>query len=110
MHINCTTYQHTKVFSIFGEITLGCCPELYNNIFSQIYTNDSVVLDLSNVTYLSSAGIRKLLLLYRTIMNNGGQVVLVGLSNELQEMLHLTGFLEFFETHPTLDAGVQAIA
>ena len=49
------------------------------------------------MAYMSSAGLRMLLVIYRTIVGQGGKVVLVGLSEELQDTMALTGFLDFFD-------------
>ena len=44
------------------------------------------------VTYMSSAGLRMLLLAYRTINGKGGKIVLVGLSDELKDTMSVTVF------------------
>ncbi|HSY52809.1 MAG TPA: STAS domain-containing protein [Opitutaceae bacterium] len=61
-----------------------------------------LVLDLTKVTYMSSAGLRVLLLLHRNLVAKGGKVILVGLSENIAETMRVTGFLQFFETCNTL--------
>src|SRR5262245_43082078 len=56
-----------------------------------------MILDMTRVSFLSSAGLRLLLVVYRTITGRGGKVLLVGLSEDLQSTMALTGFLELFQ-------------
>lgn len=65
---------------------------------------------MAGVSFMSSAGLRMLLVLYRGISGGGGQVVLVGLSEDLQNTMALTGFLNLFHHHPTLEAGLAELA
>jgi anti-sigma B factor antagonist len=55
-----------------------------------------LIIDMSRVDYLSSAGLRLLLLLYREITARKGQFVLVGVSPEVRTVMSHTGFLSFF--------------
>ena len=56
------------------------------------------------------AGLRMLLLAYRTVNAKGGKIALVGLSSDLKDTMSVTGFLDFFTCCDTLDAGVAAVA
>ncbi len=62
------------------------------------------------VSFMSSAGLRMLLVLYRTIRGRGGKILLVGLSEDLRSTMSLTGFLDLFHHHPTLEAGLAELA
>jgi anti-sigma B factor antagonist len=65
---------------------------------------------MTKVPYMSSAGIRVLLSTYRTVSGNGGKIVIVGLADEVKETMTVTGFIKFFQTFDTLEAGKQAVA
>jgi len=55
-----------------------------------------VILDMSKVDYLSSAGLRLLLLIYREFAAKKGRLVLLGVSEDIQTVMLHTGFLNFF--------------
>lgn len=55
------------------------------------------MLDLGEMTYLSSAGLRVLLLAYRRAQESGARIVLVDLPPDVREVMSATGFLDFFE-------------
>jgi anti-anti-sigma factor len=75
----------------------------------------NVVLDLGQVTYLSSAGIRPLLGLNRRIHENGGRMVLCNLQPEIAGVLSITrliqgpGSLATFETQPDVPGAVASL-
>jgi anti-sigma B factor antagonist len=68
-----------------------------------------MLLDMSQVLYMSSAGLRMLLSVYRQVTGKAGQVVLIGLAENLEDTMSMTGFLDFFTTCKTLDEGLTAL-
>ena len=56
-----------------------------------------VVLDLSRLSYISSAGLRLLLKLGKEIKEAGGQLVLAALQPMVEEVFRMTGFDGMFE-------------
>jgi anti-sigma B factor antagonist len=99
-----------KVVEIHGEIDGSTAPEAQAMILSLSEGNARMVLDMSGVPYMSSAGLRLLLVTYRSIAAKGGKVVLVGLSEDLKSTMTVTGFLDFMTHRDTLDDGVAALA
>ena len=97
------------VFTIAGDIDGSTAPEAQEKIVPLAAPDAKIVLDMNAVAYMSSAGLRMLLVIYRTIVGQGGKVVLVGLSEELQDTMALTGFLDFFDHFDSLDDGLAAL-
>jgi anti-sigma B factor antagonist len=110
MDVNVATKQNAKVVTIVGEIDGSSAPQAQAVILAQVGEGAKVVLDMSGVTYMSSAGLRMLLLAYRTVNGKGGKMALVGLSSDLKDTMSVTGFLDFFTCCDTLDAGLAAVA
>ena len=67
-------------------------------------TNDGrfkIVLDMSDMEYMSSAGFRALLSSQRVCKRyNRGEIVLAAVPERIQEALELAGFTELFKTYP----------
>jgi len=110
MDVNVATRQNAQVVTIVGEIDGSTAPRAQEQILALAGPNVKVALDMTGVTYMSSAGLRMLLLAYRTINGKGGKIVLVGLSNDLKDTMSVTGFLDFFTCTDTLDAGLKELA
>ncbi|HZG65226.1 MAG TPA: STAS domain-containing protein, partial [Herpetosiphonaceae bacterium] len=58
----------------------------------------------SDVTFISSSGLRVLLLLARELRKDGGDVRLCAARPQVAEVFHLTGFDRIFELFPTCEA------
>jgi anti-sigma B factor antagonist len=108
--VNTVTAANAKIVTLVGEIDGSTAPQAQEQILALSGRGVKVALDMTGVTYMSSAGLRMLLLAYRTINGQGGKIVLVGLSNDLKDTMSVTGFLEFFACADTLDAGLKELA
>lgn len=69
-----------------------------------------VVVDFSAVDYISSAGLRVLLLAARRVQSSGGHLALCGLGEPVRHVFHLAGFLPLFTIRDTRHAAVAQIA
>ena len=58
---------------------------------------------------MSSAGLRMLLLIYRQAQQKSGQIALVGLSEEIKDIMSVTGFLSYFTVCETLEDGLKVL-
>ena len=110
MDVNVAIKQNAQVVTIAGEIDGSTAPQAQGQILALAGPKAKVALDMTGVTYMSSAGLRMLLLAYRTINGKGGKIVLVGLSSDLKDTMSVTGFLDFFTCTDTLDAGIKELA
>ena len=109
MEIRQEAVGNATVFTIEGDIDGNTAPDAQAQIIPLASPDAKIAVDMSGVAYMSSAGLRMLLVIYRTIMGQGGKVVLVGLSEELQDTMTLTGFMDFFDNYDNLDEGVAAL-
>lgn len=52
----------------------------------------NVVLDLTDTEYISSAGLRVVLRVYKKVNDRGGKLVVRGANETIREVFHITGF------------------
>lgn len=109
MEIEIQIQNGVKIINLRGDLDSHTANDVQERLQDQLVARDRVVLNMQHVAYMSSAGIRTLLLLYRSVLNGGGKIVLVNLQEPLQETLDITGFLEYFNTQDSLDAALKAI-
>ncbi len=57
----------------------------------------TIVMDCSELTYISSSGLRIFLSLRKAAANKGGKVIVKGISNDIRQVFMMTGFLNLFE-------------
>lgn len=84
------------VLRLSGEITSANAREVGQRAIGALPGAGRLRVDLSEVTYLSSAGLRMLVLLYRDAESAGTDVTLSGLSPRLRFVMRAAGFLELF--------------
>jgi anti-sigma B factor antagonist len=101
--------QQVTVVEISGEIDGKTAPAAQEKVVPLTQSGGKLLLDMSKVSYMSSAGLRVLLLLYRQMASNNGQIALVGLSEDIKDTMSVTGFLKFFVTSDTLDSALAAL-
>lgn len=68
-----------------------------------------VVVDFSGVDYISSAGLRVLLVAARRVQATGGRLALCGMGEPVRQVFQLAGFLPLFTIRDTRDAAVAQI-
>ena len=101
------------VATITGKIDGQTAPVLQSELMERLNTAKSAVFDVAAVPYMSSAGFRLLLLMYRNLAMRGGQLAIVGLSDEIRDTMEMTGFLDFFVVAASVEeslAQVQNVA
>jgi anti-sigma B factor antagonist len=85
-------------------------PLVREKVEAALTTAHQVILDMSAVSYLSSAGLRLILLIYREMTAKQGAVVLVGISEDIETTMKYTGFRTFFELADTIDEAVRMLS
>jgi anti-anti-sigma factor len=68
-----------------------------------------VVLDLTHVNYVASAGLRSLLMLARQITAKSGALVLAAVQPRVQDVFEIAGFTTSFAIAPTKDAALASL-
>ena len=101
--------DETTVVSAIGDVDGSTAPQLQEQVLAVAQPDCRLLLDMTEVGYMSSAGLRVMLLLYRQISGGKGKVVIVGLNDDIKSTMSATGFLKFFTTADTLEAGKAAL-
>ena len=87
------------VFTLVGDLDNVASPEAargFEPVFE--HTDCDIVVDCTELNYISSSGLRILLNLYKHTHANHHWVTLKGMSNEVREVLVLGGFLQLLLT------------
>ncbi|MBE2271756.1 MAG: STAS domain-containing protein [Anaerolinea sp.] len=109
MDVQVKPFADSTVVAVSGDVDGSTAPALQESILAVAQPGCRLLIDMSEVGFMSSAGLRVMLILHRNISGGKGHVVLVGLSDDIKETMSATGFLKFFTTAETLDAGLQAL-
>jgi anti-sigma B factor antagonist len=107
MHVSSQLLTDVTVLTVTGDLDATIAAGIQHELLAGLPpraggADPGVVLDLSGVGHLSSAGLRSLLILHRHAERDGTRLVLTGLAPPVREVLSATGFLRFFRTAPTV--------
>ena len=61
-------------------------------------TDSDIVIDCTELNYISSSGLRILLNIYKHTRSNGNKAILKGLKDDVKEVFQVSGFLQLFTT------------
>jgi anti-anti-sigma factor len=93
-----------------GRLDSSSSPELERVVTEQLESGvQRLVFDLSALEYISSAGLRVVLLAGKKLRATKGKLVLVGLRDMVREVFDMSGFLTLFAVTDSLDEGLQKL-
>ena len=98
MQITTNISNHNLIISLSGRLDTITSPqleeEINRNSFDEIET---VTLNMRALEYISSAGLRVVLKLYKKMTAQGGQLKLINLNDMIMEIFTMTGMDSFLE-------------
>lgn len=103
MEIKINTIDNLQIVTLDGEIDSSVASQVTDKIIPLVTEKSKIILDMTAVTYMSSAGLRTLLSIHRQASNNNVPLILVGLLEEIKDTMSVTGFLNFFTVYESLE-------
>ena len=97
------------VIAASGRIDSNTAGDLEAVLPARVQTHAATVMDLTGVSYVSSAGLRVLLKGAKTAKASGHRLVLTGLAPTVREVFDISGFTAIFTIAPDIPAGLAAI-
>lgn len=69
-----------------------------------------IILNLAGVSFIDSCGLGELVASQVSVENKGGEIKLIGLTDQLQELLRATRLLTVFDTYANEAEAIQSFA
>lgn len=110
LHIVEKDTNGVTVLSLSGRVTLGDESGQLRNTIKQLLAQGKkrLVLDLTDVSYVDSAGLGTLVAAYTSARNEGGEVRLAGITKNFSELLNVTKLLTVFNVHDNVPDALKA--
>ena len=98
------------VLQLAGRITLGDESNQLRTKLKDIMSQGKtrLVLDLSGVTYIDSAGLGTLVAGFTSAQNQGANLKLANLTKRLNEQLHITKLVTVFDVYNSVQDAVKS--
>lgn len=72
-------------------------------------TNPKILIDFAEIDFVTSAGIRAVLLLMKKAKETGAAFAICGVNDEVREVLDATGLTPMIAIHPSRSEGLAAL-
>jgi anti-sigma B factor antagonist len=109
MEINIEQENDVTIVQINGSIDAKTVSSVQEQVVPLNQPNSKILMDMSGVTFMSSAGLRMLLLMHQKSNTNKSKLALLGLSDQLTSTMKATGFLKFFTVVSSKEEGLTAL-
>lgn len=96
MQININKEMEKLTVAPEGRIDTVTAPEFEQKIVENLDGVSDLVLDMTNVKYVSSAGLRVILKVQK-VMIKQGNMKLIGVNKSVMEVFEVTGFLKILK-------------
>ena len=92
--INKTQNAMQTTVALSGRLDTTTAPELENQLRALLPETSVLVLDFAALEYISSAGLRVLLVAQKEMNKKNGQLTLTHVNETVMEVLEITGFTD----------------
>lgn len=103
--------QGVRLIALKGRLDSANAGELekgLGDLFSQ--PGEKAVVDMEKLDYISSAGLRVMLMLAKRARQTGGRLLLSALAPSVREVFEISGFLKILETSASTDDAIATMA
>jgi len=107
MHISSRELKRVNVVTVGGRVDSSAAPELEKTFQHLLESrHNQIVVELADVEYMSSAGLRALVSALKAAKKGGGDVVIARPSARVREVIELAGLTPVFTLY---DDVVEAV-
>lgn len=111
LNISQKEHGNVVVLTVYGRVDHASSGELEKSIFHVINEGHNLlILDFSNFNYMSSSGLRVLLLALKTLKLNQGSMVLASMPPHIYEVFEMSGFHTLFKMADTVEDAVDLLS
>ena len=98
MEVNITRNNKEVTVFLAGRLDTPASQEIAPQMqMLEAEAGGTSILDCSDLTYISSSGLRIFLSLRKAAAEKGGKVIVANICNDIRNVLMMTGFLNLFE-------------
>ena len=110
MEVKVTRQGNTAIATAAGRLDSNSASSFEEGLMSVVDGEKAIVLDMSSINYVSSAGLRVLLVAAKKCKSTGHRLALCGLAPEVRMVFDISGFLALFSIYPSQEDAVAAVA
>lgn len=109
MQISTRTSNDIHIVAVTGSLDSTTSPEAQKSLDAVVAGAKKVLLDFSQLDYISSAGLRVLLGAAKQLRASGGKLGMFGLNQSVREVFEISGFASILSIYPSEAEALGAI-
>ena len=99
---------NVTVVAISGRVDSATAPTMNTELDKLIHANKKVVIDLQNVEFLSSAGVRGIVNALKAAKKSNHKITLAAIPDHIAEIMQTMGLMELMQVHPTVEEAIAS--
>ena len=100
---------NTTTFRIVGRVDSSVSKALEQKVLDVATRDSRIVVDLRDMNYVSSAGLRSFIILAKHARSRNQTIALAGMQEEITEIFEISGLLDLFAVYDNVEAAVAAL-
>ncbi len=97
MEVTVKKVKDTNVVQLVGKLDSNTAGQVQEKVSPLLDGGDHLTFDVSALEYISSAGLRVLLLFAKKLSARGDKVMMSGVSSQIKDIMVMTGFDHMFD-------------
>ena len=100
-----------RIIGLHGRLDAATSPGVEKRLLALVTEGEvRIAFDLSGLSYISSLGLRVLMVVAKQVQTGGGKLALATLNDSVREIFNLAGFTHLFSVFQTVDEAVAYCA
>ena len=95
--VNIKDLEDKKYIELVGNLDGNSSNYVTEKVLDLLNESNNIVIDMKKCPYVSSAGLRTLLTIGKTIKLKSGHMSIINLSDDVKEVMEITGFSGIFK-------------
>lgn len=108
MELTVNKKDNINIIGISGKLDTNTWPELEEKLIPIIDSGEkNILIDCSYMDYISSAGLRVLLIAAKKLRAGNGKIVIAAMKAPIRSIFDIAGFTSIFPVSETLSDGIE---
>ncbi len=102
--------EGSSVFNLGGRIDASNSSQIHERIMDEIENGcKSMIIDFSQVSYISSAGLRILIYASKAMVKESGSFYICSINKNIEKIFQISGLTGLFDIYPDVQSCLDAV-
>jgi anti-anti-sigma factor len=107
MFLNSLNKSNYIIATVSGNLDAETYKKFTNSLLAKVKEPKDILLDMSELRYISSAGLRGVLVVAKELDKKGKKFILYGLNEQVRNIFNISGFYQILPLFDNLESATQ---